>query len=466
MAEDTMSKKDLIVGCWENHPTLDHNQVAALTNTSPDYAQRVIKELKSEKAGVIGIDRIGELKTVANAYMTAGKNSANAARFLKVGQKRFDKDLELAVKLGLVYSELGCAATCVDRTQLTKQVKSLTTEVRNLRKLEVTSQQVRTHLFELKEVSPPIPEWTLDAPNRSGVSGVPALQISDVHFAEVVKPEMVFQTNEYNIEIAKQRIRNMATNVIDVLFNHLIKPEFPGIVLCLNGDFIAGNIHDELLISNEMPVMPAFVELYGIMIWFIETMASHFGRVMIFGAAGGNHARNTKKMQFKDKAYTNFDWLLNCLLEKHFEEDDRINFNIANGSSNQFQIYGHKYRMTHGDQFRGGQGFIGPFAPITRGEIKKRSAAATYNRSYDTLVIGHFHQYMTLNRVIVNGSVVGYNEYAIDLDFPFEPPKQACWVTHPKWGITFHVPVFCENEDQSKTDKDWISWKDRGPDKF
>lgn len=459
---DNNSTKDIIIETFQNHPTLNPDQIAKLVSCSRSYAHEVIKEIKDIREGKIGLDRLNELRIIANAYLTSGNNVVNAARFLKITETKFQKELDQATQFGLVFSELGCADTCVERNRLKKQVQSLQKEILNLKKLEVTSQEIRKHLFELKEIDPLPPDWIIQTSKGSGVVGVPTLQISDIHFGEVVKPEQVYQMNEYSIEIAKQRIFNLLRNTIDVLFNHLVKSEFPGIVICLNGDLISGNIHDELLATNDFPVMPAFVELYGIMITFMKEMADHFKRVLVIGNAGGNHARNTKKIIFKDRAYSNFDWLLNCLLAKQFEDDDRINFNISNGFSNQFQIYDHKYRMEHGDAFRGGQGFIGPYAPITRGEIKKRSAAASYNRSYDTLIIGHFHQLMFLNKVIVNGSVVGFNEYAVGLDFPYEPPKQALWVTHPKRGITLQMPVFCEEKPSSVVDSEWVSWKSQG----
>jgi hypothetical protein len=287
---------------------------------------------------------------------------------------------------------------------------------------------------------------------------VPSFLLSDIHFAEVVNPAQVYGVNEYNMEIAKHRISNLAHNIIHILKNHVSGSDYPGLVIMMAGDFLSGNIHDELVATNDIPIMPAFIELLGILIWFINTLADEFKQLMLFGTAGGNHARMTKKIPSKDKAYTNFDWLLYRMLESEFKNDKRVNFHISDGDDVQFKILNHRYRMTHGDQFRGGTGFIGPFAPITRNETKKRSAAETYGQNYDTLVIGHFHQRMMLGKVIVNSSVVGYNEYAINNNFPYEPPQQSLWLTHAKRGITTSWPVFCE-ESKAIEPADWVSWQ-------
>ena len=63
-------------------------------------------------------------------------------------------------------------------------------------------------------------------------------------------------------------------------------------------------------------------------------------------------------------------------------------------------------------------------------------------QDYDTLVLGHWHRYISTRQIIVNGSLCGYNEYAFLGNFPYEPPIQALWITHPDRGITFQMPVY------------------------
>ena len=99
---------------------------------------------------------------------------------------------------------------------------------------------------------------------------------------------------------------------------------------------------------------------------------------------------------------------------------------------------------------------IGALGPIIRGDHKKRSRNAQISMEYDTLLLGHWHQYIHLTRLIVNGSLKGYDEYAYTNNFPFEKPQQALWLTHPKYGITYRMPVFVNREQPSKPTQ-WIS---------
>ena len=339
-----------------------------------------------------------------------------------------------------------------------KTVTELRKEIVNLKKTRLTTEEVRRYIFELKDGPTKVPDWLVKVgKGKPSMHGVPTLLLSDWHIGEVIKSEQVFGVNEFNLDIAGERIQMLANNTIEVLTQHL-KSDYPGLVLLLNGDFVSGCIHDELITTNEEPIMPIVLKTYGMLIWFIEQMMSHFSKLMVF-CAPGNHARTTKKPAFKDIGATSYDWLIYNLLESHFEDSPDVCFNITSSDDLQYKIYNHGYRMTHGGQFRGGQGFLGHIAPVTRGEIRKRSAAESYGMDYDTLVIGHFHSYGTFKRVVVNGSLIGYGEYAIGNNLPYERPQQALWLTHPEHGITFSCPIFCTKENLPKKTP-WITWEE------
>jgi hypothetical protein len=69
---------------------------------------------------------------------------------------------------------------------------------------------------------------------------------------------------------------------------------------------------------------------------------------------------------------------------------------------------------------------------------------------------------MMLSGMIANGSVVGYNEYAYSNNMPFEPPKQALWMTHPQHGITISMPVLLEPTAAADgPEAPWVSWRAR-----
>ena len=74
-------------------------------------------------------------------------------------------------------------------------------------------------------------------------------------------------------------------------------------------------------------------------------------------------------------------------------------------------------------------------------------SAATLD--FDVLMMGHWHQYMNLGNVVVNGSLKGFDEYARTQRFSFERPRQALFIVHPEHGVTFSVPVYADNVDKN-----------------
>jgi hypothetical protein len=278
---------------------------------------------------------------------------------------------------------------------------------------------------------------------------------SDWHFGEVVRAEEINGVNSYNLTIARRRARLFTDRAIDLLKNHMVNPNYPGIVFALGGDMVSGDIHMELKETNELPSLPIVLELRDTLIGCIDLLRDHFGKVFL-PCVAGNHGRQTQKPQAKFRAHTNYDWLCYSLLERHYKDDPNVRFFVSEGPDAQYEIYGHRYLLTHGDQWRGGDGMIGALGPIIRGDMKKRARARQIDMEYDTVICGHWHQYCHLRRIIVNGSLIGYNEYAYMNNFGFEPPTQAMWMTHPKHGVTFAMPVILE--DKPSRSKDWVTF--------
>lgn len=327
--------------------------------------------------------------------------------------------------------------------KLQDELRELRTRLATAERESLDDQYVKRKIIGLMEQPVTPPHWLLSPKSAKTGQHVPTLMLSDLHWGEVVFPRQVNGVNEYNITIAQRRFRAAIERTVDLCMNHMVAPNYPGFVLALGGDMLSGDIHEELSESNELPVMPALLDLMGCLIWAIRVLAEKFGRVFV-PCVTGNHGRNTRKPRAKGRNYSNFDWLLYQFLAKHFEGDKRVQFYIPDGSDAHWNVYGHRYCMTHGDQFRGGDGMIGALGPIIRGDHKKRSRNGQIDLGYDTLLLGHWHQLIQLQRLIVNGSLKGYDEYAASNNFGFEPPQQALWLTHSERGITFSMPVQVE----------------------
>lgn len=298
------------------------------------------------------------------------------------------------------------------------------------------------------------PEWVAKAPQKPSSPGVPMLFLSDLHWGERVFASQINGVNSYNLAIARERLNytvETAINLLRILDNGM---NYPGLVMPLGGDMISGNIHEELTATNELNTMPTVLDLYGQLVGVIGRMADTFGAVFL-PCVTGNHGRDTRKVWAKDRHHTSFDWLLYRFLAKHFEKDKRVTFYIPDGSDALFRLYNTRFNLTHGDQFRGGDGLIGPLGPITRGDHKKRSRNSQIDMDYDVLMMGHFHTYTQLTWLLINGSLKGYDEYAFVNNFKFEKPQQALCVVHSRHGITYRMPVYCD-PGQKGRETTWV----------
>jgi len=389
------------------------------------------------------------------AYKKVGNNIDVAARALNVPRSTFKARLEGARRANIQLDDEPDLALAAG--SLEDEVRALRAHLRTMKAETLSDEFIKRKIIRLSESNIEPPSWLIDKPKKGHVTGVPTILASDWHWGEVVDANQINGVNEYNIAIAQKRAKALINISTDILKNRFAEPVYPGVVFALGGDMVSGDIHEELSVTNDVEIMPAVLDLWGTLIWCINTLADQFGNVFA-PCVTGNHGRNTHKMRMKNRNFTSFDWLLYQFLNKHFEDDDRVKFLIPDGSDAHYVVFGHRYLLTHGDQFRGGDGMIGALGPIIRGDHRKRSRNAQIDTEYDTLLLGHWHQLIQLQRLIVNGSLKGYDEYAYQSNFPYEPPRQALWLTHPEHGITFSAPILVDRQPNKRTGS-WISWK-------
>lgn len=329
-------------------------------------------------------------------------------------------------------------------------IAGLQAELKQAQSQAATAEALRellgTAKLELEKFD--LPAWAVQ-PKKSGCPGVPTVQLSDLHWGEVVKASQIGGVNSYNLSIARRRLRTVAEGAIKIARMLDPKMRYPGVFVPLVGDMISGNIHEELTATNEINTMPTVLDLYKHLVPAIKMFADAFG-IVVLPCVTGNHGRDTKKTWAKDRTHTSFDWLLYQFLAIAFADDDRVTFYIPDGSDGIYRIYNTRYAITHGDQFRAGDSIIGPIGPIMRGDQKKRARNQAIGQEYDVLVYGHWHRRMIDYGLRGNSTTKGYDEYAAQNNYRFEPPSQNFWITHIDRGITFDVPLFCEDTSRNR----------------
>jgi len=349
--------------------------------------------------------------------------------------------------------------------QKLQRIQHLEKQVKEIQKHNDSEAKIREEIFRLSEYIPDPPKW-LTQKRSPKLPGVPMTIWSDWHFGEQVFKEQVGGVNEFNLRIGQQRVKRLVDTTIDLCLNHMVNPEYPGVVVCLGGDMITGAIHDELAATNDGTVQDALFAVEDSLIAALTAMADAFGRVFV-PCVIGNHGRDTIKPRFKNRPKQSFEWGLYHHLERHFKNDKRIEFKIPNETDYHFSVQGHTFTLTHGDTLgvKGGDGIIGVIGPIARGATKLGRSEAQIGRAFKTLLIGHYHTYFhggDAVPVVANGSLIGYNEYArLQLRVPYSRPCQALWFMHAKHGVTAAWPIYLDGQRQFLDDKRWVTWSEQ-----
>lgn len=347
----------------------------------------------------------------------------------------------------------------IKQRDVEEQLKEIRKRLGISQRNELETHRTLEAVLGLKDSLPKQPTWIVNPSLKKSSAGVPTTIWSDWQYGEVVRKEEVGGINEFDCEIAKRRIKVLTERTIEFCFTHMATPEYPGIVVMLGGDMISGGIHPELLDTDDRTPSESVTDLFGLIRTAFLELVKHFGRIYV-PCVVGNHGRTTIKIRHKGRLRYNYEFLLYQFLRESFSGDDRIQFFIPREIDAYFKILNHRYRLTHGDSLgtRGGDGIIGIYGKVRRGEVKIRNAEAPLGRDHDTLVMGHYHQYFAIPDLIVNPTIVGFSEYAkSELRAKAEPPAQALWFTNPQYGVIFPNRIFVD-EVKFVPPASWVSW--------
>jgi hypothetical protein len=277
------------------------------------------------------------------------------------------------------------------------------------------------------------PPRLLPREKASGVRELAACVLaSDWHVEEPVDPEAVAYRNEYNLEIASERIDRFFQGIIWNIEHHRASKRIAirDLILWLGGDFITGYIHPELVESNQLSPTEALRWLMprlrdGIWTLLKRLELDHFE----IPCSRGNHGRTTDKTRIATGAQNSFEWLMYHTLASEFRDEKRVHFEITTSAHQYVDVYSQIIHYTHGDEvkYMGGVGGLG---------IPLLKAVPMWDRvkPADIHCLGHHHTLRDYGRAIVNGSLIGYNAFAQSIRAEFEPPQQAMFYVDKERG--------------------------------
>lgn len=263
---------------------------------------------------------------------------------------------------------------------------------------------------------------------------------SDAHIEEVVKSSSVLGLNEYDIDIAKERIKNYFINLAECIKADNVKE----LIFASLGDTISGYIHDELAQSNALSPLEATMLAQSLIFSGMKYIcdACKLSSIKFIGIVG-NHSRTTKKMQHSNGYKLSYEWMMyknieqfcktaNLPIEFILPEAELAIVNTTDGK---------RFIFCHGYQIKStGTGTVcGIYPALNRLSLKWGKTI-----QQDKIYLGHFHQCVSISNAVVNGSIIGYNAYSLSNGFSYEEPAQMYEVYDNKIGQLLTRKIYCK----------------------
>lgn len=260
---------------------------------------------------------------------------------------------------------------------------------------------------------------------------------SDFHLEETVRPETVNNLNKFDLKIAEARVKEFFQNTLKLVEKEQFSTRIDTLVLALLGDFISGNIHEELLENCSLRPIDASIFAENLLISGIEYLLANSELNLVIPCHVGNHTRITKKVHISTEKGNSLETFMYYHMMNHFKGNARVKFLISDSYLSYVTIYNYTICFQHGHAIKYGGGVGG----IT---IPARKAVSQWQklRNADLYCFGHFHTFFDGGNFICNGSLIGYNTFAVFIKGDFETPRQAFFLIDKKRGCkTVTTPI-------------------------
>jgi hypothetical protein len=253
---------------------------------------------------------------------------------------------------------------------------------------------------------------------------------SDWHIEEGVKSSQVNGLNKFDLDIAKQRAEKFFTVVAKLIKVHQKEYNVETLILALLGDFISGSIHDDLKEGNDIQPTEAIWEAQKLIASGIEFLLKETNVNLVIPCSAGNHSRITEKQRVQTEYGNSLEILMYRQMEKYFNKESRVKFIINDSYLTYVKVYNYSCRFHHGHALKYSGGIGGLFIPAFK-------AISQWNKSKhaDWDFFGHFHQMKDGGNFISNGSLIGFNAYAVKIKADYEAPKQAFAIIDEERGL-------------------------------
>jgi hypothetical protein len=143
------------------------------------------------------------------------------------------------------------------------------------------------------------------------------LHITDLHYGAVVDANEVDGFGEFSPAIAEQRVGRLAQAIIEKTAAQRSGYNVPWLHVIGTADYISGDIHPELQVTNAFPAPVQAVRCGYLIGGMLMAFAPHFERVTFDALTLDNHGRLTKKPQATQGGMNNWSYVVAEIARRH-----------------------------------------------------------------------------------------------------------------------------------------------------
>lgn len=267
---------------------------------------------------------------------------------------------------------------------------------------------------------------------RSGSPCTHVLHLTDLHYGEVTERDEVDGFGEFNPAIAEARLQALGQSIIRNTEAARAGHHVPNLHILGTADYISGDIHQELQVTNAFPAPVQAVKCGYALGALVAMFAPHFDRVTADLVTLDNHGRLTRKPQAAQGGQNNWSYVVAQCVAQHVRDLKNVTVNVHAKPSALVAVGPERYLIFHGHQIRGwaGKPYYGFDRRVAMEAVKRMGVPET---AFTKLVMGHFHHGIDADTWMLGGSLSGTTAFDHSCG-RHSKPHQTSWYVHPKHG--------------------------------
>lgn len=242
----------------------------------------------------------------------------------------------------------------------------------------------------------------------AGISSTAVLHVSDWHIGEM---DEVNGFNKFNYEVACERIKTLVEKYLSWIDTQRHAYNIEELVIISTGDMISGDIHEELLRTNEFSVPMQCTKATTLFSKMVNDLSKNFKHVRVEYIVSDNHSRTTKKMQFGDGT-NSYNYIVAKMIEATLLANDKVSMHVYAEIEQVIKVENIRYLIMHGNSVRGGASGV-PLAAIQKRANSEALARMNMDkdRQFNKIVMGHYHVPLYNNFVEMTGCLSGTTSF-------------------------------------------------------